>query len=140
MYKSLIWKSGLLVIFIFFTNIFANLFYWYSSIWWFDMFMHTLGGVFLALVVGAIFSKKFFQIKNLKIFWIIFFSVFIIGLLWEGYEYVVQYFIKNVHLADFYDSISDLICDLVGGVVGTFFVIRAKRRYNTLDGSVIKNK
>ena len=52
------------------------------------------------------------------------------GLAWEYYEYVVQFYIKNVHLADVPDSIGDLSADMLGGILGTSFVIAYKKRYN----------
>jgi uncharacterized membrane protein len=97
------------------------------------MLMHTLGGVFIAIVLGAIFYKRLVNSNKKKIFIFLICSVLIIGILWEGYEYIVQYFIKNVHLADIPDSISDLVCDVVGGVLGTIFVVISKKSYNNTD-------
>jgi len=133
MYKKLITVGSFFGIFIFIMNILANLFYWYTSIFWFDMFMHTLGGVFIAIVFGAIFQNKFSTFSSQKFFLFLISLVFVIGVFWEGYEYVVQYFIKNVHLADLPDSISDLVCDVVGGSLGALFVITSKRSYNITD-------
>lgn len=133
MYKKLITVGSFFGIFIFIMNILANLFYWYTSIFWFDMFMHTLGGVFIAIVFGAIFQNKFSTFSSQNFFLFLISLVFVIGVFWEGYEYVVQYFIKNVHLTDLPDSISDLVCDVVGGSLGALFVITSKRSYNITD-------
>ncbi len=129
MRRSLLKKSLILVALIFVVNLLAYQFYWYSSIWYFDMIMHAAGGVFLALIVGAVAHQ---QIQGLG-WWhsivLMLLSVFIIGLLWEWYEYVVQWLTRPVPFASIDDSISDLICDMIGGVVGAVFVLRAKKRY-----------
>src|SRR3989344_6115892 len=38
-----------LIFFIFIVHFFANKFYWYSSIWYFDIIMHFLGGLWVGL-------------------------------------------------------------------------------------------
>jgi VanZ family protein len=92
--------------------------------------MHTLGGIFIALL-GAMVCWR--HIKHLG--WhdtavALLLFVLIIGLAWEYFEYIVQFFVKGVHLADIPDSITDLMCDMLGGIIGTAFVLRAKKRYN----------
>ena len=97
------------------------------------MVMHALGGIFLAVVLGALFQKYFSDKSFPRTFIILLTLVLIMGILWEGYEYLVQYFIKNVHLADILDSLSDLVCDVVGGILGTIFVVISKKSYNNTD-------
>lgn len=130
MYKKLVALAAITGITLLVVNALAVVFYWYDAIWWFDMPMHTVGGV-LVVFVGAAFL--FSRIKRLpvgELFITLALFVFIVGLAWEYYEYVVQFYIKSVHLADIADSISDLICDMVGGSIGALFVILLKKRYN----------
>lgn len=130
MYRRLIIFSAILGSILFTFNFIANKFYWYTSITPFDMYMHTLGGIFVAVVAGAFLSKDTIFADNKKLFIILSLFVFIVGLGWEYYEYIVQFYIKGVHLADLNDSISDLLCDMLGGVIGFFFVLIFKKRYN----------
>lgn len=130
MYRRLIAYAASVGIGVLLLNSVANAFYWYVSIPWFDMFMHTLGGVFVALLGGAFLARRLVELTPRELFITVALFVFIIGLGWEYYEYIVQFYIKNVHLADVSDSISDLICDMIGGSIGSLFVIRAQKRYN----------
>lgn len=129
MYQRLAIASAALGIGIFMLNLFANAFYIYVSIYWFDMFMHALGGVFIAVTTGALIARKSYT--HTERFILLLLVVFIVGLGWEYYEYLVQFFIKAVDLAKIPDSISDLICDMIGGTLGAIFVILSQKRYNS---------
>lgn len=132
MYKRLIIIACFFGLTLFSLNALANKFYWYVSIPSFDMFMHTLGGVFVSITATALLKKRgYSNVKNRDLLIIILLFVFIVGLGWEYYEYIVQFYIKGVQLAVLQDSISDLICDMAGGVIGFIFVILAKKRYNS---------
>lgn len=94
------------------------------------MMMHTGGGIFLALAVGALTIKETKPLGWWDTVVLILLAVFVIGLLWEYYEYFIQWLLKPIPFADFDDSISDLLCDMFGGGIGSIFVLRAKRKYN----------
>lgn len=130
MKKTLIRNALSIVTALFLFNLLAYQFYWYVSISWYDMAMHFAGGVFLALLIGAHFHKRFRTLETKEIIVTTLLGVFIIGLGWEYFEYVVQIMLRPVPFADISDSISDVICDMTGGIVGTYFVLRAKKRYN----------
>ena len=130
MYKVLVALSAISGISLFVVNALAVVFYWYVSIGWFDMLMHTIGGLFVAFLGSAFLFKHIRKLGSRELFVTIGLFVFIIGLAWEYYEYIVQFYIKSVQLADVADSISDLICDMVGGTIGAIFVILIKKRYN----------
>jgi len=102
---------------VFVLNFLATKLYWYSDFWWFDMLMHFLGGVFIGILILYIIFRtqrnthmSLYAIMKLTIV-----SVFVIGFLWEIYEYVVQGF-TGVILANPLDSISDLFFDVAGGL------------------------
>jgi hypothetical protein len=130
MKKRLIRKALSIVVGLFLFNLLAYQFYWYASIFWYDMVMHTAGGVFLALLLGSHFHKQLYKMTMKESIVVLLLGVFIIGLGWEYFEYIVQVIVKPVSFADFADSISDVICDMIGGIIGTYFVIHAKKRYN----------
>ena len=112
-------------------NTAATMFYWYVSIPWYDMMMHTLGGVFLAVFAGAFFARHIATLSRYETLVTLLLVVLIVGLGWEFFEYFVQYIIKgSAQLASVPDSVSDIVCDLVGGILGVFFVLNQKKRYN----------
>lgn len=61
MHKRLLLSACILILFIWLINTVASSFYWYSAMWWFDIPMHILGGLFLALIFGATFFQKNYQ-------------------------------------------------------------------------------
>ena len=99
--------------------------------------MHTIGGVFIAVLAAMFFWSHIEHLGWRDSAVALLLIVLIIGLAWEYYEYIVQYFIKDVHLADINDSITDMMCDMFGGIIGTAFVLRAKKRYNTVHARII---
>jgi hypothetical protein len=119
-------------ILVFVITVAANRFYWYYSIFGFDKIVHTLGGIFCALLVVALFSERLPQRARARIIAIIFW-VFVIGFVWELYEYVVQFYIKSVELANIPDSIGDILFDMLGGLIGAVFVISNEKRYTVRD-------
>lgn len=137
MQKKLAATSFFLIAIILCLHLLANTFYWYVSIPWFDMLMHTLGGVFLAFFAATLAPKfllKNFSLGNMLAILVV---VFIVGLGWEAFEYIVQYVIKgSIRLAHIGDSISDMVCDMVGGVIGVYLVKRIQKRYNARHGII----
>lgn len=132
MRRTLIKKALFLILFIFILNKGAQMFYWYTSIFWFDRMMHFLGGVFLAFL-GAFLFDSFLKKVNTKtyFFWILC-IVCIIGVGWEVFEFSVQEIVKIKELANIPDSFSDLFFDILGGIMGTFFVIHEKNKYTSI--------
>lgn len=130
MYTRLITSAAVFGILLFVVNAMASVFYWYVAIPWFDMMMHVLGGVFVAILGAAVLFKHIRTLPSRELFITLALFVFIIGLAWEYYEYIVQFYVKGVQLAHITDSLSDLICDMLGGSIGTLFVIHLKKRYN----------
>lgn len=119
-----------LIVFIFAVNLLAMKFFWYISIWWFDMPMHFLGGVFLGflyVVLGTFIKSSFFANpatiltrKNIIQFMVF---VFVVGFLWELYEIGVAR-ITFGDLGTPVDSLSDLFFDLAGGLFSYILILR----------------
>jgi hypothetical protein len=129
MYRTLIGYASFVGIVLLSLNTIAHTFYWYTAIWGFDKVMHTIGGIFLALLIGAIFWPQVNTLHNHNMFVTIVLFVFVIGLGWEYYEYIVQAFTR-VPLANIPDSIGDITFDMIGGSIGAFFVILLNKQYN----------
>lgn len=110
---------------------------WYHTIWWIDNIMHIMGGVWIALLF-------FFEKKNRLPafgrhlpFWFYFFLiisvVMFVGVVWEWFEYLVDilFFTEKAEFRaqlGLPDTMSDLIMDLIGGAVTTFYVISRERK------------
>ena len=118
--KDLVLRIFLLVSFIFITNTLAMYFFWYSSLWWFDMPMHYLGGLFLGffvlgLVLYTPLGKR--EKKTTSYDYILFLlaGVIAIGLLWEMFEYVVDLNTTQIGF-NLSDTLSDIMFDTAGGL------------------------
>lgn len=112
------------VVFLAVMNQLAMKFYWYSAIWWFDIPMHFLGGVFLALLglwiaQFLLFAqKKDFTLASGVVFVLTF--VFLVGSFWEVFEFVVDAY-TTMRGFNVLDTVSDLCFDLAGGISALLF-------------------
>lgn len=115
-----------LMFFIFIAHLFAQKFYWYYSIWYFDMPMHLLGGFLSGLFLIWVLSyKNISQPSSLKFILKIILGVLFIGILWEMFEFLVNnYVVKNLFLINNLDSLSDLFFDLSGGAMAIFYFLK----------------
>jgi CDP-diglyceride synthetase len=116
--KNLAGSLICLIFLIFIANFLANKFYWYSSIWYFDMIMHFLGGFWVGLAGVYLFQPKevsFNSVINILLF------VFFIGVGWEVFEMLVNDVIVKNSL-DFIDIASDIFFDLSGGLCAILYL------------------
>jgi len=103
----------LIFIFIFHYIALAQEYYW--SIWWYDMVMHFLGGMWVALFAlwlvntpYLLYFKKFLS-STLSLIVV----TFIVGFLWEILELILGF--TSLAAADYWsDTIIDLIMDVLG--------------------------
>lgn len=125
--KKLLAKLLWLILFIFFINFFASfVFSWYWTIWWFDMFMHFLGGIWVSLAFLWLFYTRFVTLigkeKTFTVFALVFFSVFAVAFLWEIFEFSIDTFI-TLKKQDIFDTLSDILLGLAGGMTGTLYFL-----------------
>lgn len=140
MNKKLLRIGCVIVFFIWLVNALANAFYWYSAMWWFDIPMHIVGGLFLGVATGAVFFARLRTLSLHDILVTILLMVLIVGAGWEFFEYGVQFFIKGARLAHIPDSIKDIFMDMVGGAIASLFVLRAIKRYNTAHATIVSKR
>ena len=131
MKKYLYIRGFLILVLVFILHTTAMYRGWYAMYYGFDKVMHTLAGIAVGIVIAAFYIKRIAPMNQKQLWWFLLFGVFLIGFGWEVFEYAVQFFIKDVQLAYPIDSLGDLLFDIVGGMIGTTFVVSAKRRYNS---------
>ena len=115
--KKLLIRLTSLIVFISVLNFFAHKFYWYFSIWWSDMPMHFLGGLWLGLVFFYLFLP---ENLSLKLIFKVSLFILIIGIGWEIFEILFINYI-NQNPFNILDTISDLFFDLTGGLFAILY-------------------
>lgn len=133
---------------IFIANSLALKFYWYFSIWWSDMFMHFLGGLWEGLffiwffsIINFSFLKLSLEVVNFRLIYKTVLFVLLIGILWEFFEFFSNNYIGHDPF-NALDTISDVFFDLAGGafsILYFFFYFKKLRllkkiRYNPNNG------
>jgi len=118
--KKLLIRIISLIFFIFALNLFAMKFYWYYSIWWFDIPMHFLGGFWLGLAILWYFPIK--ETSFISVVKIIL-GVLVASIGWEVFEIMVD---KTITQNPFntLDTFSDLCSGLSGGFTAILFFSR----------------
>jgi len=118
--KKLLIRIVFLVLIIFLLNYLAMKFYWYYSIWYFDILMHFLGGIWLGFAFLYLFSiEKITFNLILKIL----FVTLLIGIGWEIFEILIDNFITGKYF-NYLDTISDLLFDLAGSLFVVFYFLK----------------
>ncbi len=124
-------KAALILIgVIFAANLIGGIYNWYIKYPWFDIPMHILGGAWVALMFGYIFSKYWKLDKNIhSVFLYVLFitgCVALIGIFWEFFEFGRDYFVSSYNpsyvLSTLSDTLGDLLNDLIGGAISSSFV------------------
>ena len=108
----------------------------YFYVWWLDLILHALGGFWLALVAMFFFSKSektFSEASPYFIFILVLGLVSLGGVFWEFFEYIFDMlfarrgFGRLIQLG-VSDTMSDLLFDLVGGVLAQLIFWKKRRR------------
>jgi len=109
-------------------NFYAYRFHWYWEFWWFDIIMHTLGGLWVASCALWLFhfrslaSEPIIAPKKLSVFILALVAVYVIGGGWELFEFSLDKFI-TFKINDAVNTASDLFFDGVGSIVGVFLFL-----------------
>jgi hypothetical protein len=116
--RKLFNRQALLVAIIALVNYGAIKFHWYYSLWWFDMPMHFLGGVWIAMLITWYLADENFTIESVGR---VILGAFIVGLAWEVLELLLnEQFVQNAY--DLPDTLSDIFFDLSGAFTAVFYV------------------
>lgn len=119
--KSLFYKVFVTVGTLAILNGLAIFFYWYSTIWYFDMITHFLGGLSIGFGLMWFFytiqQQNLFKFKQeLQIFIVFTICIIGIGVGWEIYEYILKLNITPSGL-NYLDTLSDICFDTAGAFV-----------------------
>lgn len=128
------------VAFVYFASLIGSVFHGYS-VFGFDKVVHFFSGLLLTTCSILLFMivKKTSRITNREDYHL--FLIFInamnlaIAVCWEFYEYAMLIFFNNDCINHYtqgvHDSITDMLCAFVGGILITFFVLRSYRKHSS---------
>lgn len=109
------------------------IFRWNYSLWWYDLLLHFLGGMWVAIAAKNFFVRPIGQIRRIGPIFIIA-LVALVGVTWEIYEFAIdELFFEERALWRAQDgntdTMTDLMMDLLGGVVvaGYYWSYRSYR-------------
>jgi len=112
----------------------AYVFFWYWTLWWFDILMHFLGGVWVGLSALWFFYLSGYVVRPKTDFKTMFLfvlaSIIAIGVLWEIFEFAVGAYDKANYALD---TTIDLTMDIIGSMIGLFIFMRLKLNLTTRD-------
>jgi uncharacterized membrane protein YeaQ/YmgE (transglycosylase-associated protein family) len=94
--------------------------YWTTN--WFDIYMHTFGGLLGSFLVVYVLSKMGISpatfSHKLFLFLFVIISVFAVAVVWELWEIYVGFIDP---FEDFVDSIVDIIMGIIGAIIGFIY-------------------
>lgn len=99
----------------------------YWKLWWYDIPMHTLGGVVIASAYlwGGRYIRRFAGITLPSRYASVFFFTLAIGVAWEVFEYFVGLYPKDVHPAlHELDTVMDIAFDMGGATIAYMSLYR----------------
>ncbi|MFZ2149857.1 MAG: hypothetical protein WAV15_01735 [Minisyncoccia bacterium] len=119
-----------LALFMWVLDILVQKFYWYYSIWWFDIFVHFLGGFWVGMffiwffgVVRMPFVRRAIQDLNKQTLLYALLFVLLVGISWEAGEFLTFNTIGREAFS-MIDTVSDILIDLAGGACALIYAIR----------------
>ncbi len=103
-------------------HVIAAWLYLYQIVSWFDIPMHLLGGVAVALAYFTVFGGTNKSIIRAIVF------VFIVGVLWEIFELSFGITFLSDGAAYVFDTAKDLTMDIIGGYIGSRYALRLLKK------------
>lgn len=104
--------------------------YWhlYFHIWWLDIPMHLIGGLWVSLfVLSWYYRTRHFDPKVPYPFFVFALAIaatMSIGLFWELFEFSVDEIVVTFPTHSLFDTLLDLVMDFLGAVIGAGIFIR----------------
>lgn len=112
-----------LMFFIFIVSILNTKFYWDSLLWYFDVIMHTLGGLWVGMFFLYVFGRSGPSYFNLMLVVKVLVATLLIGVFWEIYQFYIYQYISRTPF-DLKDVSSDVFFDLLGAMFSFLYFKR----------------
>jgi hypothetical protein len=100
-------------------HILATSLYLYWQIWWLDIPMHLLGGITVVLGFATAWNFSVPLAHKLLTWYGSLLGVFVVAVCWEVFQYLITETLKPDYVVD---TLTDILCGLIGGVVGWYIV------------------
>jgi len=114
-------------------HILAIEFYLYWTLWWFDVLIHFLGGLWIGLsVLWFVFLSGYvtrFQLQYTNALILTLLSIIIVAVGWEVFEFFVESPLEENYM---FDTITDLIMGTFGALSGYAYVVSNYIQTSTL--------
>lgn len=121
---NLPWGIDFLITFVLYIHTFGLTFKLYKTVFYYDIIMHLLGTVVIALLGFIIvYTLHFTKKVRLTILLIGFFTVIFaigVGALWEIGEFAIDQFLGTQAQIDNFDTMGDLIYDTIAALITAF--------------------
>ena len=118
---SLLYTALGLIAILAFLHLIALEFYFYWTLWWYDIMMHTLAGL-----SGGLAALWFLNTTNsVRALLLALLSVMIFGITYEVFEYIYDIISPGSY---WQDTILDLICDGLGAILASMYVMSGQIR------------
>ncbi|MEX0917204.1 MAG: hypothetical protein WDZ90_01650 [Candidatus Paceibacterota bacterium] len=126
--KEILLLLAVLIYGIFALHLLATLFYFYWTLWWYDIMMHGLGGFFVGLsTLWFFYLSGYVQApRNSLIFFYGIVSALVVGVLWEVFEYIVGATNRDEYM---FDTFLDLLMDIAGGLGAYYYFLSKWKEY-----------
>ncbi len=115
--------TGGIIMFLISGELIGNNFGFFENVFWYDKVVHFIGGLTIGLIIYLIL--EYLQNKHnwhLSLKFLIIFSLAItmMGLvLWEFYEYFIDYINVGNMISDKFDTVDDLLFGFIGASIST---------------------
>lgn len=98
--------------------------YFYWALWWFDVLIHFLGGLWIGLsVLWFVFLSGYvtrFQLQYTNALILTLLSIIVVAVGWEVFEFFVENPLEENYV---FDTITDLIMGTLGALSGYGYVV-----------------
>ena len=98
-------------------------YYFYWTIWWYDIVMHGLGGIVIAAFALWLWRYGLNSEKPVpSMFALTFLSTLAVGIAWEIFEYIAGSHATQPFDSYILDTILDIMMDIAGGMIAYLFL------------------
>jgi glycopeptide antibiotics resistance protein len=118
-------------------NLLAFRYFWYWRIWWFDLLMHGLGGVVIAIIVSLIRPDRVSSANRpFRLVWLPVLAALLVSFGWELFEFSLDQTVRlHVDIKTFtawqlgwWDTVGDVAAALTGAFLGAGLYQRLSAR------------